>query len=76
MKKKITYKDEPMGKPKVIKDFLPSPEDLIFKEDMVKVTLSLSRKSVEFFKKHAAKKHTPYQRMIRTLVDHYVAQVE
>jgi len=26
MKEKITYPDEPVGKVKVLKDFLPSPE--------------------------------------------------
>ncbi len=45
----IKYTDEPMGKVKVIKDFLPSPEELALKEETVKVTISLSRASVDFF---------------------------
>ena len=53
MKKKIKYSNEPINA-KVIKNFLPKPEDLVFKEDKVKVTLSLSKKSVDFFKKSAS----------------------
>jgi len=35
------------------------------------VTLSLSRKSVDFFKREAKRQNVPYQRMIRALVDAY-----
>ena len=72
MKKKIVYTDEPMGDVEVIADFLPSPAELAFKEDGVKVTLSLSKSSVEFFKSEASKFQTQYQRMIRRLLDSYV----
>jgi len=41
------------------------------REDGVKVTISLSKKSVDFFKAHAARSKVPYQRMIRTLLDSY-----
>ncbi len=71
MKNKIKYTDEPMGKLRVIPDFLPKPSDLILKEDNVKVTLMLSRESVEFFKKEADVLHTQYQKMIRVLLDMY-----
>jgi len=64
----------PLGKLRVIKDFLPPPEELAFKEEGVKITMTLSRSSVEFFKKAARKYHTPYQRMIRKLVDAYAAR--
>lgn len=73
MKKKIEYSDEPMGKTKVVKDFLPSPDELAFREETVKVTLQLSRASVEYFKQEAERHHTPYQRMIRRLLDEYTA---
>jgi predicted DNA binding CopG/RHH family protein len=73
MKEKIKYTDEPMGKVKVIKDFLPSPEELALKEETVKVTISLSRSSVEFFKNEAKKYNTQYQKMIRRLLDEYTA---
>lgn len=72
MKKKIVYTDEPMGDVEVVADFLPSPADLAFKEDGVKVTLTLSKSSVEFFKSEAVKHQTQYQRMIRRLLDSYV----
>ena len=72
MSKKIIYTDEPIGNAKVIADFLPSPAELAFNEEAVKVTLALSKKSIDFFKSEAAKNHTQYQRMIRRLVDSYV----
>ncbi len=71
MKKKIKYTDEPMGKLRVIDDFLPSTEELAMKEEVVKITISLSKASVDFFKKEARKHHTQYQRMIRKLLDEY-----
>jgi len=71
MSAKIKYTDEPLGKPKVIPDFLPSPEDLVFRDDGVKITLALSKRSVDFFKREAEKHNTQYQRMIRRLLDAY-----
>src|SRR5206468_9772602 len=71
MSTKIKYTDEPLGKPKVVPDFLPAPEDLVFREEGIKVTLALSKRSVEFFKREAAKHNTQYQRMIRRLLDAY-----
>ncbi len=53
MSKKITYRYEPIGPVKVVPDFLPSPDELAFKEDTVKITISLSKESVEFFKRGA-----------------------
>lgn len=71
MRAKIHYTDEPI-EAKVIQDMLPPPEQLAFRDDGVKVTIALSKKSVEFFKSEAAKNHTHYQRMIRRLIDAYV----
>jgi predicted DNA binding CopG/RHH family protein len=71
MSAKIRYTDEPI-EAKIIHDFLPPPEDLAFREEGVKVTIALSKKSVEFFKSEATKHHTQYQRMIRRLIDAYV----
>ncbi len=76
MNAKIKYSNEAIGNPKVVADFLPPPAQLAFSEEGVKVTLALSKKSVDFFKHEASKHHTQYQRMIRRLLDHYVdAQV-
>jgi len=71
MSAKIRYTDEPLGKLRVVPDFLPAPEDLVFREEGIKVTLALSKRSVEFFKREAAKHNTQYQRMIRRLLDAY-----
>jgi len=43
----------------------------VAREDNVKVTLSLSKRSLDFFKREAKKRRVPYQRMIRSLVDLY-----
>ena len=71
MKKKIKYSNEKIGKVEIVKDFLPKPEDLVFKEDTVKVTLNLSKSSIEFFKEIAQKHGSQYQKVIRNLLDRY-----
>lgn len=50
---KIKYTDEPIEKVKIISDFLPSPGELALKDENVKVTIALSKGSLEFFKKEA-----------------------
>ncbi|MBI3596857.1 MAG: CopG family transcriptional regulator [Nitrospirae bacterium] len=74
MKRKIKYTDEPLGDLRVVKDFLPPPEKLALKEENLKVTLSLNKTSIEYFKREAQKHHTSYQRMIRRLLDWYARQ--
>lgn len=74
MKSKIKYTNEPMGYLRVIKDFLPRPEQLALKEENLKITISLNKSSVEFFKKQAKEQHTSYQKMIRRLIDWYATQ--
>lgn len=71
MKGKVRYTDEPMVS-RPITDFLPRPDQLIFNEDAVKVTITLSSRSVQYFKDEAAKRGVQYQRMIRRLLDAYV----
>jgi predicted DNA binding CopG/RHH family protein len=71
MKRKIRYTDEPLGELRVVKDFLPPPEQLILKEENVKVTISLSRSSIDFFKQVAKKQGSSYQKMIRRVIDSY-----
>lgn len=72
MSSSIKYTNEPLGKVKVVADFLPPPDELAYQDEAVKITLSLSKKSVDFFKAQASAHHTQYQRMIRRLVDSYV----
>jgi len=74
MKSKVKYTGEPLGELRVVEDFLPRPEELVFKEDNVKVTMSLSKSSVNFFKSEARRHHTSYQSMIRRLLDRYISQ--
>ena len=74
MKKKIKYTDEHIGKVKVVSDFLPTPEELVLKDETVKVTIALSKASVDFFKNEAKKYNTQYQKMIRRLLDEYTAR--
>lgn len=67
---------EIVGELRRIPDFLPPPDELFPRPDKVKVTLELSRHSVDFFKRAAATRRVPYQRMIRALVDEYVRREE
>lgn len=76
MKSKIKYTEEPMGKLKVVEDFLPPPDQLVLKEENVKVTISLKKNSVYFFKKEAKKHRTSYQKMIRQVIDWYSAHFQ
>ncbi len=71
MSKAVKYTNEPLGRLRVIPDFLPPPEELVFRDEAVKVTIALSRRSVEFFKAEARRHDTQYQRMIRSLLDRY-----
>ncbi len=71
MKPAPKYTNEPLGRLAVVEDFLPPPDQLVLKDDGVKITLSLSKKSIDFFKAHAAQSNVPYQRMIRSLLDSY-----
>jgi len=73
MEAKIKYTNEPLGELRIVDDFLPSPEDLLFKEENVKITITLSKNSVDFFKNEAKMHNTQYQKMIRKLLDLYAA---
>ena len=71
MSEKIEYKNGPEGDWRIVDDFLPPPDRLVLKEKQVKVTIALSRESVDFFKKEAKKRQIPYQKMIRRVIDLY-----
>jgi len=72
MRSKMKYRNEPI-EAQVIDDFLPSPENLILREKKTRVTLTLSDKSLDFFRSAAKKHGASYQAMIRRLIDYYVA---
>ena len=77
MKNKVTYSDAPeeiqdaLLNAEEIEDFLPPPELLIAKEETKKITISLSKKSIDFFKSVSEETHIPYQQMIRKVLDNY-----
>jgi hypothetical protein len=60
MKRNRKYGDEPLGRLEVVKDFLPPPDRLVLRDDSVKITMSLSKRSVDFLKA------TPPVRRFRT----------
>lgn len=72
-KRTVQYTDEKIGEIELIDDFLPEPKDLVLKEETVKITLSLTKESIAFFKTQAQVHHTQYQKMIRALLDQCVA---
>ena len=74
MSRKIRYIDKPLGRLEVVPDFLPSPDELAIKEENIKITIALSKESVDYFKAEAERHHVKYQRMIRHLLDMYVAR--
>jgi hypothetical protein len=76
MKSKIKYTDEPMGKLRVVEDFLPPPDQLVLKEEHVKVTIALKKSSVDFFKKKAKEHDISYQKMIRQVIDWYASRYQ
>jgi 5,10-methylenetetrahydrofolate reductase len=76
MKKRIRYTDEPMGELEIVEDFLPTPEELIHAPITVKVTISLSLASINFFKRAAEQNNTHYQKLIRRVLDLYAARYE
>ena len=73
MKRKVTNRDMPIGKLTRVKDFLPPPSELVLPEGTVKITISLNKSSIRFFKRQAKKNHTKYQKMIREVLDRYTA---
>ena len=72
--KRKKLSDGPIGRVKVVKDFLPPPEKLLIRHKPVKVTITLSQDSIDFFKEIAHKEHVPYQKLIRALLDRYASQ--
>ena len=74
MKRAIEYTDGPIDEIRIVRDFLPGPEELVFQEESVQVTLDLSKASLDFFQEEASKHHVEYARIIRRLLDLYVAE--
>jgi predicted DNA binding CopG/RHH family protein len=71
-KNKTRSADKIVEKSNSFKNLMPSLDKLAQKEDSIKVTLSLTKASVEYFKNEASKREVCYQVMIRNLIDEYV----
>jgi hypothetical protein len=66
--------DKPIGKLKIVADFLPSPDKLLPREGMVKITLSVDATTVQFFKAVAKRSKTKYQKMMREVLKLYAGR--
>ena len=79
---KVTYAKAPeelaeaLKRARAIPDFLPPPRELVPKEPKVKITIALSCRSVDFFKRHAAENNIGYQAMINEVLNRYVEKHE
>lgn len=78
MKKKIKYSnkfsiDQKINERslKVIKDFLPSPEELFPKEEKVKITIEIDVETYQFFQKLALSFDKKYQPLMREILRQY-----
>jgi hypothetical protein len=74
MSEQIDYTDEPLQIGERVKDFLPPPSQLVKREETIKVTIELTRESVDFFNQLAKQEKVPYQRILRGLIDTYAKQ--
>ncbi|HUC88256.1 MAG TPA: BrnA antitoxin family protein [Candidatus Binatia bacterium] len=54
-----------------VKDFLPSPDKLILKQEKEKITIALDKRSVDLFRYYAKKHDAKYQTMINEVVGAY-----
>ena len=70
--KKNSHWNMPSGKLVRVEDFLPPPHELASAEKTMKITISLNKSNIEFFKRQAKKHKTKYQRMIRHILDLYM----
>lgn len=74
MKRKTRYTNEPLGKLEIIDDFLPPPEELVFrKEKEVEVKLRLRKSSLDFYKKLARASKSRHEGVMRRLLDRYAS---
>jgi hypothetical protein len=67
----VVYTDEPLEFT-IVEDNLPPPDQLVFTEEKTRVTINLNESCVRFFKGEAKRYRTPYQKLIRSVLDVYV----
>ena len=71
-RKKTNSSDEPIGQLRLVPDFLPAPRDLLPKP--VRITLTLDKTTVDFFKQSARNNDEKYQRMMREVLRGYASK--
>ncbi len=77
MKSIINYTDAPadieqaLDNATIVTDLLPSPEDLILKEEKEKITIAVDKRSLDLFKRYAKRHDAKYQNMINGVIDAY-----
>ncbi len=67
MKKEIKYTDEPMNMGKVVKDFLPKPENIVMRKERV-ITLRLDNSTIKELQVEANKKGLGISTLVRMWV--------
>lgn len=72
-KKRVVDTDKPIGKLFRMADDLPSPQELAKSIKVARITIMMSQASIDYFKQQARQHHTKYQRMMREVLDQYVA---
>jgi predicted DNA binding CopG/RHH family protein len=74
---KINYTDAPtdiadtLESAIAIEDFLPSPDQLVLKNEKEKITIAIDKRSLDLFKQYAEKHNAKYQTMINGVVSSY-----
>ena len=77
MSNTINYTDAPidikrsLDNATIVSDFLPSPAELVSREEKEKITISVDKRSLDLFKKYAKKHNTKYQPMINSVLSSY-----
>ena len=71
MKKKTEYTDESMAIGKVV-NILPAPSELAEMARTEKATLTLTKATLDYFKKVAKKESVSYNVLIRNALDEYI----
>jgi len=72
MTKRIKYTDEPMETGEIVKDFLPRPEELVFRKERV-LTLRLDEPTLDELKEAADSKGLGMSTLVRMWVKEKLA---
>lgn len=81
MRKKIVHEEYPWpeNKPEGLRgvvDFLPKPEDLVFRVKTTPITVPISEKSLAFYQKYAKKHNIAFESMLCAVLDAYAEKIQ